>query len=48
MSVTNPPDFDDLVEVLRVRIGDADAISPGQLHSFRELMADQANVIPDR
>lgn len=43
----DPPDFDDLVDLLRVRLGDADAISPGELHSFKTLMADQADVIPD-
>jgi hypothetical protein len=41
-------DFDEFVIVLRQRIGDADAIKSGELHSFKELMADYAEVTPDQ
>lgn len=40
--------FDELVDLLRVRIRDADAIKPGDLHSFKELLHDQADAIPDQ
>jgi hypothetical protein len=40
-------DFDQFVDVLRERIGAADAIKGShELHSFRELMADYADVTP--
>ena len=35
------------MDLLRERLGYADAISPSELHSFRELMKDRADVIPD-
>jgi hypothetical protein len=41
------PSFDELVDTLRVRIRDADALNSSELHSFRELMSDQADVIAD-
>jgi hypothetical protein len=42
------PSFDELVDLHRIRIRDADAVtSAGDLHSFKELMADQADVIAD-
>jgi hypothetical protein len=41
------PSFDELVDLLRERLGYADAISPSELHSFRELMKDRADVIAD-
>lgn len=39
------PSFDELVDLLRVRLRDADAINPSELHSFTELMSDHADVI---
>lgn len=48
MSAADPPSFDELVDLLRVRLGDADALNASELHSFKELMADQADVIADR
>lgn len=42
-------DFDQFVNLLRGRIGAADAIEGNhELHSFRELMADYADVTPDK
>jgi hypothetical protein len=41
------PTFDELVDLLRERLGYADAISPSELHSFKELMKDRSDVIPD-
>jgi hypothetical protein len=32
---------------LRLRLRDADALNPSELHSFKELMQDLAHVIPD-
>lgn len=43
-----PLDFDEFVAVLRVRIGLADGMKPGELHDFRELMSDYAETIPDQ
>ena len=48
MSVPDFPTFDELVDLLRVRLRDADAISPNQAHSFKELMSDHAGVIADQ
>jgi hypothetical protein len=42
------PDFDELVDLLRNRLRDADAITDSELHSFKVLMADHADVIPDQ
>jgi hypothetical protein len=42
------PDFDELVDLLRIRLRHADAINDSKLHSFRELMADYADVIADQ
>jgi hypothetical protein len=39
-------DFDEFVEVLRERLFDADALFPGRIHSFMELMPDYADVTP--
>jgi hypothetical protein len=47
MATEDPPTFEELTELLRVRLNDADALTPGGLHSFRELMADYSEVIPD-
>lgn len=41
------PSFDELVDLLRVRIRDADALNASELHSFKTLMADHADVIAD-
>jgi len=46
--VTEIPSFDELIDLLRIRLRDADAISPSELHSFKELMADHADVIADQ
>ena len=35
------------MDLLRERLGYADAINTSGLHSFRELMKDRADVIPD-
>ncbi len=41
------PTFDELVDLLRVRLRDADALELNHLHSFKELMSDHADVIAD-
>jgi hypothetical protein len=41
-------DFDQFVDRLRGRIGAADAIEGHELHSFRELMSDYADVTPPK
>ena len=42
-------DFDQFVDLLRGRIGAADAVEGShELHSFRELMSDLADVTPHR
>jgi hypothetical protein len=41
------PTFDELVDLLRVRLDTADALKPAELHSFKELMKDYAHVIAD-
>ena len=47
--VTDEPlSFDDLVDLLRVRLGDADALEASAVHSFKELMSDQAETLPDQ
>jgi hypothetical protein len=47
--VTAPdfPDSDEMVDLLRIRLRDADALDASGLHSFKELMRDQADVLPD-
>ncbi len=41
--------FGQFVDMLRERIGAADAVKDShELHSFRELMADYADVTPDK
>jgi hypothetical protein len=42
-------DFDEFVDLIRVRLGDADAIDTGRLHRFREdlLSEEERTVIPD-
>jgi hypothetical protein len=41
------PTFDGSVDLLRERIGLADDLDDATIHSFKELMADQADVLPD-
>jgi hypothetical protein len=41
------PSFDTLLDLLRLRLNIADVIYDSELHSFKELMANQANVIAD-
>jgi hypothetical protein len=36
------PSFNELLDLLRVRLRDADALNVSQLHSFRELMRQEA------
>ena len=48
MNAADIPSFDELVDLLRVRLRDADAIAPSELHSFKTLMSDHAEVIPDQ
>ena len=40
--------FDEFVNLLRRRIGAADAIEGHELHSFHELMSDYADVAPPK
>jgi hypothetical protein len=42
------PSFDELVDLLRVRLGIADAVNPSEFHSFKKLMVDDADVIADQ
>ncbi len=39
------PDFDEMVDLLRVRLRDADALNASEIHSFKELMKDHADVL---
>jgi hypothetical protein len=47
MSTPDLPPFEELVDLLRVRLGIADDVNTSELHSFRELMKDHADVLPD-
>lgn len=49
VSAADPPplDFEEFVDVLRLRISLADAMKPNDLHDFRKLMSDYAEVTPD-
>ena len=42
------PSFDERVDLLRIRLRDADAVNPHESHSFKELMLDHADVIADQ
>jgi hypothetical protein len=42
------PTFDEMVDLLRVRLRDADAINASELHSFKDLMTDHSAVIADQ
>ena len=44
---TDIPSFDELLGLLRVRLQLADDVNVGELHSFKVLMADKANVVSD-
>jgi hypothetical protein len=49
--MSNPddaPGFDELVDLLRVRLGIADALNSSEIHSFKELMRDHEEHIPDQ
>jgi hypothetical protein len=39
--------FDEFVDLLRVRLFQADALDRSKLHDFKELMSDCANVTPE-
>ena len=41
------PTFDESVDLLRERIGLADDLDDAAIHSFKELMSDQADVLPE-
>jgi hypothetical protein len=45
---TDFPSFEQLLDLLRERLRDADAINPSESHSFKELMKDNADVIADQ
>jgi hypothetical protein len=47
VSTDDVPSFDELLDLLRVRLGMADALNLGELHSFKTLMADHEEVIAD-
>ena len=46
--IHDTPDFDESVDILRWRIAHADAINAGELHDFKVLMADYADVLSDQ
>jgi hypothetical protein len=48
MAAADFPSFDDLVDLLRRRLGIADAVAPDELHSFKTLMEDHRDVIADQ
>jgi hypothetical protein len=41
------PTFAEFVDLLRQRLGDADAVLPTEIHSFKQLMADQSPAVPE-
>jgi hypothetical protein len=41
------PSFDALLDLLRVRLQVADALHNSELHSFKVLMVDKANLVSD-
>ena len=43
--MTELPTFDEFVDVLRERLFAADALKPGELHDFHELMSDYADKV---
>ena len=46
METTEILSFDEFVDLVRERLFDADVLKPGEAHSFMELTADYAAVIP--
>jgi hypothetical protein len=48
VSAPEPARFDELLDLLRVRLGDADAVEAARIHSFKELMADHAELIGEQ
>src|SRR5512140_3230295 len=43
-----PLSFDEFVDLLRVRLGAADALKPGELHEFKSVFsAEDAEPVPD-
>ena len=38
-----PPGFNELLDLLRIRLGAADDLDPSNGHSFKELLADRAD-----
>jgi hypothetical protein len=47
MASPDPLPFDESVDLLRARIRDADALNSSAVHSFKELMSDYADRLPD-
>lgn len=47
MSAPEPLRFDDFIDLLRVRIGIADVVESSEIHSFKKLMADHAEAVPE-
>jgi len=41
------PTFDEFVDVLRERLAAADALKPGELHDFHELMSDYSDKVSE-
>ena len=46
MPFPDDPTFDEFVDLLRRRLGDADVVLPSELHSFKQLMEDVFPAIP--
>lgn len=47
MSTTAILSFDEVVDLIRLRMFDADAIDSSKMHDFKELVRDYADVIPE-
>jgi hypothetical protein len=47
MPFPDAPTFDEFVDLLRQRLGDADAVLPSELHSFKQLMEDHSPAVPE-
>ncbi len=47
MTAPDPLPFDQAVDLLRERVRDADALDGSAIHSFKELMKDYAERLPD-
>jgi hypothetical protein len=43
----DPISFDEFVDLLRERIGMADALEVSELHQFNKLMSEYVDVVPD-